>query len=392
MGREVAAETLIRRFETDLAALAAPDPDGPRAIVYFPKGYSLGEGLHGDNELLIPRKASRKQSRTEIRANSATGQIAMELLVMAAPDLIIRDRPPLYPGASQAEAILDHQKKNSPLQALIAAGAGHESGPDWACGTPASWRSARAGRDAAGDRGCAMTRALFPSSCPAHPRALAVLSLLTGPAGFGIGESLKRARDRPGRGRHPRDARDPPAARPARHHGRRQPRLVGGGASGLPPNPLRRTGSDRRLRLCRAGAVIALQTGAAAAFALALPLAALTGATIAVLLILMLAGPRGGSLTLILAGIAISALAGALTSLALNLSPNPFATAETVFWMMGSLADRSFSHIWIALPFMALGWALLLPLGRGLDALTLGEDAAGALGIRLDQGCACSLS
>ncbi|QIE57053.1 iron ABC transporter permease [Pikeienuella piscinae] len=131
------------------------------------------------------------------------------------------------------------------------------------------------------------------------------------------------------------------------------------------------------------GAVIALQTGFALAFPLALPGAALLGALGAVMLILGLAGSRGSSLTLILAGVAISALAGALTSLVLNLSPNPFAASEIVFWMMGSLSDRSFAHLWLALPFMVIGWALLLPLGRGLDALTLGEDAAEAMGVRL---------
>ena len=73
----------------------------------------------------------------------------------------------------------------------------------------------------------------------------------------------------------------------------------------------------------------------------------------------------------------------ALTSLALNLSPNPFAAADIVFWMMGSLADRSFTHVWLAAPFMAVGALLLASLGRGLDALTLGEDAAQALGIGL---------
>ena len=95
--------------------------------------------------------------------------------------------------------------------------------------------------------------------------------------------------------------------------------------------------------------------------------------------------PRGASLTLILAGIAISALAGALLSLVLNLSPNPFATSEIVFWMMGSLADRSMTHVWLALPLSVLGWLMLATLGRGLDALTLGEDAAQALGIRLTR-------
>ena len=133
------------------------------------------------------------------------------------------------------------------------------------------------------------------------------------------------------------------------------------------------------------GAVIALQTGFATAFALALPLSALGGALVAVLLILTLAGPGGSALALILAGVAISALAGALTSLVLNLSPNPFAANEIVFWMMGSLADRSFAHVAMALPVMALGWALLASLGRGLDALTLGEDAAASMGINLPR-------
>lgn len=133
------------------------------------------------------------------------------------------------------------------------------------------------------------------------------------------------------------------------------------------------------------GAVLSIQTGLSAAFALALPLSALAGALAAVLLLLALAGPRGGSLTLILAGIAISAMAGALTSLVLNLSPNPFAANEIVFWMMGSLADRSMLHVWLALPIMGLGWAMLIPLARPLGALTLGEDAAASMGINLSR-------
>jgi iron complex transport system permease protein len=161
--------------------------------------------------------------------------------------------------------------------------------------------------------------------------------------------------------------------------------LSGAALQGYLRNPLAEPGLIGVSGSAALGAVIALQTGFAASFALALPLAALAGALVAVLLILVLAGPRGGSLTLILAGIAISALAGALTSLALNLSPNPFAVSETVFWMLGSLADRSFQHVWISLPFMVLGWLLLASTMRGLDALTLGEDAAASLGIRLDR-------
>lgn len=161
--------------------------------------------------------------------------------------------------------------------------------------------------------------------------------------------------------------------------------LSGAAMQGYLRNPLAEPGLIGVSASAGLGAVISLQTGLAAAFTLALPISALVAALLAVGLILALAGPRGSSLTLILAGIAISALAAALTSLVLNLSPNPFAASEIIFWMMGALTDRSFEHVWIALPFMMLGWLLLGTLGRGLDALTLGEDAAAALGIRISR-------
>ncbi len=161
--------------------------------------------------------------------------------------------------------------------------------------------------------------------------------------------------------------------------------LSGATMQGYLRNPLAEPGLIGVSASAALGAVLALQTGVAALFALALPLAALAGAAVAVLLILALAGPRGGALTLILAGVAISALAAAATSLVLNLSPNPFAAMEIVYWMMGSLADRSMDHVWLAAPFMAVGLVWLLGLGRGLDALTLGEDAAASMGVNLTR-------
>lgn len=159
--------------------------------------------------------------------------------------------------------------------------------------------------------------------------------------------------------------------------------MAGAAMQGYLRNPLADPGLIGVSGSAALGAVLAIQTGLAATFAFGLPLAALGGALLGVLAVLLLAGPRGSSLTLILAGIAISALAGAMTSLVLNLSPNPFAANEIVFWMMGSLADRSMAHVWIAAPLIALGVLLLATLARGLDALTLGEDAAEAMGISL---------
>ena len=129
------------------------------------------------------------------------------------------------------------------------------------------------------------------------------------------------------------------------------------------------------------GAVLAIYTGLSALFPLGLPLAALAGAVAAVLVVQAMAGLRGGALTVILAGIAVSSLASAMTALALNLSPNPFAALEIMFWMLGSLTDRSMTHVWLAGPFMLAGWAMLASLGRSLDALTLGAETAASMGV-----------
>jgi iron complex transport system permease protein len=161
--------------------------------------------------------------------------------------------------------------------------------------------------------------------------------------------------------------------------------LAGAAMQGYLRNPLADPGLIGVSGSAALGAVLSIQMGLAAAMALALPMMALGGALVGVVLVLLLAGPRGSSLTLILAGIAISAFAGALTSLVLNLSPNPYAASEIIFWMMGSLADRSMVHVWIALPLIVIGAVLLSTLSRGLDALTLGEDAAEAMGISLTR-------
>ena len=214
---------------------------------------------------------------------------------------------------------------------------------------------------------------------------LGLASLLIGPARLGIGQSLAALF-----GHGPemlqlvmRELRLPRALLGA---------LVGAALGmsgavmqGFLRNPLAEPGLIGTSASAALGAVLAIQTGIAAAFPLGLPLAALAGALVSVMLVLLLAGPQGGALALILSGIAISALAGAATSLVLNLSPNPFAANEIIFWMLGSLADRSMLHVWIALPFMVVGAGLLLTTGRGLDALTLGEDAAAASGIDLRQ-------
>lgn len=159
--------------------------------------------------------------------------------------------------------------------------------------------------------------------------------------------------------------------------------MSGAALQGFLRNPLAEPGLLGVTGGASLGAVVAIHSGAASAFAAALPIGGLTGAGLAATAVLMLAGTHTGPLTLILAGVAMSSVAGALTALAVNLSPNPFASVEIVFWMLGSLSDRSLVHVWLAAPFIAAGLLLLLKTAKGLDALALGEEAAANLGTNL---------
>ncbi|MBX3571234.1 MAG: iron ABC transporter permease [Mesorhizobium sp.] len=157
----------------------------------------------------------------------------------------------------------------------------------------------------------------------------------------------------------------------------------GAALQGFLRNPLAEPGIIGVSASASLGAVTVFYSGLAGASMLALPAGALVGAVASVLLLLGIAARHGSTLTLILSGVALSSLAGALTSLALNLSPNPFASYEIIFWLLGSLKDRSMVHVAIALPLMAAGAALLFASSRALDALTLGEESAASLGIDL---------
>ena len=217
-------------------------------------------------------------------------------------------------------------------------------------------------------------------------------SLLTGPAGFGAAEGL-RALFAEG---------DTPAAIVMQEI--RLPRallglligailgLSGAVLQGLLRNPLAEPGIVGVTSTASLGAVVAIYTGLSASFALALPLMAMGGALAAVVLIGVLAARSRDTLTVILAGVAVTTLAGALTSLALNLAPNPFAALEIVFWMLGSLADRSVEHVHLAAPFILVGGAILLLSGRALDALSLGEDVARTLGVDMGRARAMAIA
>ena len=161
--------------------------------------------------------------------------------------------------------------------------------------------------------------------------------------------------------------------------------LSGAAIQGLVRNPLASPSLLGTSQAAALGAVTALAIGFGGALSYALPLAAIASSFVSALVLIAVTRNDFRPLSLILAGLALSSLFSALISLALNLAPNPFSALEIAFWLLGSLADRSFDHLWLSLPFMAASWLLLWAQGRGLKALTLGEDTARSLGVNLGR-------
>ena len=155
----------------------------------------------------------------------------------------------------------------------------------------------------------------------------------------------------------------------------------GAALQGYTRNPLADPGLLGVSSTAALGAVIVLYYGLTAASPWILPAAAMTGAATGVILLLALAGANSSMVTFVLAGVILQTLATAGATLALNLAPTPWAVGEIVDWLLGSLQDRSFQEVRLAVPLIAVGLALLFSLARALDAMTLGDVGARSLGI-----------
>ncbi len=159
--------------------------------------------------------------------------------------------------------------------------------------------------------------------------------------------------------------------------------LLGAVMQGYTRNPLADPALLGISSMAAFGAVLSLYLGLAIQSFWLLPGMAMAGAFIGILVLLALSGISSSLITFILAGIILNSVAAAGVALALNLAPNPWAVNEIVNWLMGSLADRSFDDLLIALPFITVGCVLLLGTRRALDALTFGETGARSLGVNM---------
>jgi iron complex transport system permease protein len=137
--------------------------------------------------------------------------------------------------------------------------------------------------------------------------------------------------------------------------------------------------------MAAAGAVVAIYFGFTAATTWFLPVGAAAGAALGAGLLMLLAGWSESATTFILAGVILNTVGGAITALALSLAPGPWAQAEIMNWLMGALTDRSVEEVRLAAPFILAGCGLMFVAGPALDALTLGETGARALGVSMPR-------
>ena len=95
-------------------------------------------------------------------------------------------------------------------------------------------------------------------------------------------------------------------------------------------------------------------------------------------------GGRTEVVTLVLTGVAINAVCGAVVALLVFLGDTQ-SREEIVFWQLGSLNGARWSEVAIVAPIAVIGTAVALLLARQLDLLSLGERAAGHLGVDVER-------
>ncbi|PRX33700.1 iron complex transport system permease protein [Meinhardsimonia xiamenensis] len=141
------------------------------------------------------------------------------------------------------------------------------------------------------------------------------------------------------------------------------------------------------------GAILAIVLGAFLpvwAVALAgnqlVPVAAFLGGWGSTLLLYRVSTRRGQTsvATMLLAGIALGALAGALSGILVYLADDR-QLRDLTFWGLGSLAGASWAKVMAAGPLIVIAMVAAMTLGRGLNALALGEATAAQVGVDVQR-------
>ena len=157
--------------------------------------------------------------------------------------------------------------------------------------------------------------------------------------------------------------------------------ISGAALQGVLRNPLADPGVIGVTASAALGAVIAIHLGLQIIWPMFIPVFAMGGALLAALILLVVSMRESSVLTLILVGIGISSLAMAGVSLVMNIADSPMSIRDMIMWMLGSLENRTMTDLMLAVPFILFGWLMMINVGQGLNALSVGEDTAQTMGI-----------
>ncbi|MWC31207.1 iron chelate uptake ABC transporter family permease subunit [Paenibacillus sp. MMS18-CY102] len=116
-----------------------------------------------------------------------------------------------------------------------------------------------------------------------------------------------------------------------------------------------------------------------------IPIVSFITGVITLLGVLALARSRGtmNIETLVLAGVIVQSFLGAFVSFMVSMSQG--VVNQILFWLMGSLALRSWEHVYMVLPFLAVGLPLILMNAQRLNLFAYGERHAAHLGVHVER-------
>jgi len=139
------------------------------------------------------------------------------------------------------------------------------------------------------------------------------------------------------------------------------------------------------------GATVAVVSGVSIGVAGlgAVPPAAFVGALLATGIVYVLSRRGGGTPVgvLLLTGIAMGSLLSAAAALVLVTGQDPTRRDldQVVYWMLGSVAGRTWGHVLLLLLYAGVAGALTMLFARELNVLSLGDDTAHYLGLNVEQ-------
>lgn len=162
--------------------------------------------------------------------------------------------------------------------------------------------------------------------------------------------------------------------------------LAGAGFQGVLRNPLADPFTLGVASGCSVGAAFLILFGFQTVIGIwSVPVIAFVTGIGALIIVFALARARGvmNIETLILSGVIVQAFLGAFVTFMVSLSQG--VVNEIMFWLLGSLSARGWDHAGVVLPFLLVGFPILLRYAQPLNLFVFGERHAAHMGIHVER-------